>query len=426
MKKKHIIFIAITVFAMAAIIVTIFLFNRKLELPKLEKDDILSVHYHTSAIDFRELDIEEFLGYYNEIYDIRNNKEGAGTTADTTIIIELKDGQKIGISNSGDQFEVDFTKSNGKRCQYWGKQQEIANMLDYGVYGLNSMEDVDDKETFKYEIDFPQSAQIINPNLVIKNNLNVNKVENSELLSTYYIVKEEISDDRKEDIKEAFDMENVKGSVSTKDGLTIEEYKRGEEELTIYSNGTFRYKMNANNAQMKNVDFEENMLIEQAETFLKNNDLIPGDFAYSEIGETVIENVSTGEKTVVTKELYFNREIDGIEVEGTSKIMVSINGDCEIEEVYSSYGEIEKSVAVEENYDLDEMVNRLKALKGTIYINENADEITFDDVEVIYYEDSAPYGDNITIQPIYRVRGLNLKDGEEIDEFLGLTSAVKR
>ncbi|MBQ2982483.1 MAG: hypothetical protein IJD58_10245 [Lachnospiraceae bacterium] len=426
MKKKHIIFIAITVFAMAAIIVTIFLFNRKLELPKLEKDDILSVHYHTSAIDFRELDIEEFLGYYNEIYDIRNNKEGAGTTADTRIIIELKDGQKIGISNSGDQFEVDFTKSNGKRCQYWGKQQEIANMLDYGVYGLNSMEDVDDKETFKYEIDFPQSAQIINPNLVIKNNLNVNKVENSELLSTYYIVKEEISDDRKEDIKEAFDMENVKGSVSTKDGLTIEEYKRGEEELTIYSNGTFRYKMNANNAQMKNVDFEENMLIEQAETFLKNNDLIPGDFTYSEIGETVIENVSTGEKTVVTKELYFNREIDGIEVEGTSKIMVSINGDCEIEEVYSSYGEIEKSVAVEENYDLDEMVNRLKALKGTIYINENADEITFDDVEVIYYEDSAPYGDNITIQPIYRVRGSSLKDGEEIDEFLGLTSAVKR
>ena len=426
MKKKHIIFIAITVFAMAAIIVTIFLFNRKLELPKLEKDDILSVHYHTSAIDFRELDIEEFLGYYNEIYDIRNNKEGAGTTAHRRIIIELKDGQKIGICNSGDQFEVNFTKSNGERCQYWGKQQEIANMLDYGVYGLNSMEDVDDKETFKYEIDFPQSAQIINPNLVIKNNLNVNKVENSELLSTYYIVKEEISDDRKEDIKEAFDMENVKGSVSTKDGLTIEEYKRGEEELTIYSNGTFRYKMNANNAQMKNVDFEENMLIEQAETFLKNNDLIPGDFAYSEIGETVIENVSTGEKTVVTKELYFNREIDGIEVEGTSKIMVSINGDCEIEEVYSSYGEIEKSVAVEENYDLDEMVNRLKALKGTIYINENADEITFDDVEVIYYEDSAPYGDNITIQPIYRVRGLNLKDGEEIDEFLGLTSAVKR
>ena len=428
MKKKHIIFIAITVFAMAAIIVTIFLFNRKLELPKLEKDDILSVHYHTSAIDFRELDIEEFLGYYNEIYDIRNNKEGAGTTADTRIIIELKDGRKIGICNSGDQFEIYFTKSNGKRCQYWGKQQEIANMLYHGVYGLNSMEDVDDKETFKYEIDFPQSAQIINPNLVIKNNLNVNKVENSELLSTYYIVKEEISDERKEDIKEAFNMEKVKGSIKTKDGLDIEEYKRGDEELTIYSNGTFRYKMNANkyHTQMKNVDFEEKVLIEHAETFLKNNDLIPGDFAYSEIGETVVENVSTGEKTVVTKDLYFNREIDGIEVEGTSKIVVSMNGDCEVEEVYSSYREIEKAITVKENYNVDEMVSRLKGLNGTIYINENANEITLDDVEVIYYEDSAPYGDNITIQPIYRVRGSSLKDGEEIDEFFCLTSAIKR
>ena len=59
-------------------------------------------------------------------------------------------------------------------------------------------------------------------------------------------------------------------------------------------------------------------------------------------------------------------------------------------------------------------------------MNESADEITLDDVEVIYYEDSAPYGDNITIQPIYRVKGSSLKDGEEIDEYLGLTSAVRR
>lgn len=137
MKKKHIIFITISILVMVVVIVAIFLFNRKLELPKLETDDILRVHYHTSAIDFRQLDIEEFLRYYNEIYDIRNNKEGAGTTPDRRIIIELKDGQEIGIYNSGDQFEVNFTKSNGKRCQYWGKQQEIANMLSHGVYEIN-------------------------------------------------------------------------------------------------------------------------------------------------------------------------------------------------------------------------------------------------------------------------------------------------
>lgn len=71
-------------------------------------------------------------------------------------------------------------------------------------------------------------------------------------------------------------------------------------------------------------------------------------------------------------------------MEGTSKIVVSMNGDCEVE------------------------------------------EITLDDVEVVYYEDSAPYGDNITIQPIYRVKGSSIKDGEKIDEYYGLTSAIKR
>lgn len=136
MKKKHIFFITIAILAMAAIIVTIFLFNRKLELPKLKAEDILCVHYDVSSSDIRQLDIEEFLGYYNQIYDIRNNKEGVGTTPDSRIIIELKDGQEIGIYSSGDQFEVNFTNSDGERCQYWGKQQEIANMLYRGVYGL--------------------------------------------------------------------------------------------------------------------------------------------------------------------------------------------------------------------------------------------------------------------------------------------------
>lgn len=292
----------------------------------------------------------------------------------------------------------------------------------------NFKQDIDENDAFKYEIDFPQSAGTINPNLATKNNLDPNMVENSKILDTYYIVKEEISDERKEDIKEVFNMKKVKGDIKIKDGFTIEEYERGNEQLTIYSNGTFRYKMNINkdHIQMKNVDIEEKELIEHAEMFLENNNLIPGDFAYSKMGETVVENLSTGEETIVTKDLYFNREIDGIEVEGTSKIVVSMNGDCEVEEVYSSYREIEKAVKVKENYNVDEMVNRIKELNGTIYINENADEITLDDVEVIYYEDSAPYGDNITIQPIYRVRGASLKDGEEIDELLGLTSAIKR
>ena len=305
-----------------------------------------------------------------------------------------------------------------------------AVMLLMAVFAVQDYlrEDDESTEAFEYEINFPQSAGHINPDLVTKDNLDKNDIANSEILDTYYIVRDEISDTRKEDIKEAFDMEKVEADVKTSEGLTVECYEKGDEQLTIYSNGTYRYKMDVNKdeTQMENVDFEEDVLVEHAEKFLEDNNLIPGDFAYSKMGETVIENVATGEETVITKDLYFMREIVGIEVEGTSKIVVSMNSDCEVEEIYSSYREIEKEVNVKENYTVDEMVNRLKALNGTIYINESADEITLDDVEVIYYEDSAPYGDNITIQPIYRVKGSSLKDGEEIDEYLGLTSAVRR
>ncbi len=284
------------------------------------------------------------------------------------------------------------------------------------------------KEVFEYEIDFPQSASLINPNLKTSNNLDKNKLENSEILNTYFIVKTEMSNKQKENLKDVFLMQKVKPKMEKLDGVTVEKYEREEAQLIIYSDGSYRYKVNVNKdgTKMKNVDFEEGVLVTRAEKFLKDNNLIPGDFAYSKMGTTKVENLDTGEETIITKDLYFAREIDGIEVEGTSKIVISMNGECEVEEIYSSYREIEKEVKVKEHYTVDEMVERLKNFNGTIYINENADVITMDDVEVIYYEDSAPYSENITIQPIYRVRGSSLKNGEEIDEFLGLTSAIKK
>lgn len=223
-------------------------------------------------------------------------------------------------------------------------------------------------------------------------------------------------------------MEKADVDIKEKDDMTIEKYEKGNEQLTIYSNGTYHYKKDKNKdySKMKNVDLEEGALVQKANKFLKDEELIPDDFVYSEIGETTIENVTTGEKTVVTKDLYYVREINGIEVEGTSKIVVSMNAEGDVEEVYSSYREIEEVVDVKENYTIDEMSSELENLNGMIYINDDADEVTFEDVEVVYYEDSAPYSDNPTIQPVYRVKGSNMKDGKEIDDYYGLTSAVKR
>ena len=135
MKKKLLIIVA-TVIVIISLAIVLLLVNKKLEIPELEAGDISNVYYDILGENkSMNLDIEEFLGYYNQIYDIR--EVTGGTTPDSRIVIELKDGSDISIYSSGDQFEVNFYDSEGKLTQYWGKQQEIYNMLIYGFYGLN-------------------------------------------------------------------------------------------------------------------------------------------------------------------------------------------------------------------------------------------------------------------------------------------------
>ena len=136
MKKKPMMIIIVAIIAVVALIAGLLLVNRELELPELTAEDISKVYRDTFDDNKIDLDVEEFLGYYNQIYDLRDNKEDAGSTPNSRIIIELRDGEEICIYSSGDQFEVDFSDSDGEKHQYWGKQQEIANMLYHGIYGL--------------------------------------------------------------------------------------------------------------------------------------------------------------------------------------------------------------------------------------------------------------------------------------------------
>ena len=135
MKKKPII-ITVTIVVATTFILTLLLLNRELELPMIKTEDISRVYRDTFDGNVVELDIEEFLSYYNQIYDLRDNKKGEGSTPTCRIVIELKSGKEIAMLNFGDQFEICFDGSEGKRHQYWGKQQEIANMLYKGFYKL--------------------------------------------------------------------------------------------------------------------------------------------------------------------------------------------------------------------------------------------------------------------------------------------------
>ena len=84
-KNKRIIIIIVAVAIIGLLIWWISSMNG---IPKIKAEDVARIYYDGPEFnDNKELDIEEFLGYYNEIYDIKENKLGEGTTPESWIVI---------------------------------------------------------------------------------------------------------------------------------------------------------------------------------------------------------------------------------------------------------------------------------------------------------------------------------------------------
>lgn len=77
-------------------------------------------------------EIKTIVNWYNSITDIRENKDGIGTTPDSSIHIQLKYGEKkgkISILQSGTDFEIQRYDEKGNKIIYWGKQPDIKQLL---------------------------------------------------------------------------------------------------------------------------------------------------------------------------------------------------------------------------------------------------------------------------------------------------------
>jgi len=57
------------------------------------------------------------------------NKNFAGTTPDSGIVIKLKSGEYISIISSGKDFEIQ-RNINGEEVSYWGKNKYIKSLLE--------------------------------------------------------------------------------------------------------------------------------------------------------------------------------------------------------------------------------------------------------------------------------------------------------
>ena len=79
--------------------------------------------------------IEEFLEYYNQIYEVVDNDGTWNMTSEHMLVVYLKSGAEIIIQDGGGRdFNIDFLNSEYDSLSYWGKQENIYNMLMYNHY----------------------------------------------------------------------------------------------------------------------------------------------------------------------------------------------------------------------------------------------------------------------------------------------------
>ncbi len=93
-----------------------------------------------SGRDATGKEISQIVKWLNESKDIRPNKDFAGTTPDSGIVINLKSGQSILILNSGSDFEVQ-REDIGKRVSYWAKNPELRDFLAQLATGSNTTDE---------------------------------------------------------------------------------------------------------------------------------------------------------------------------------------------------------------------------------------------------------------------------------------------
>ncbi len=83
-----------------------------------------------SSSEISEVEIIEIVKWYNESYDIRNNRTFKGTVSILGVQIILKDKTDISIIDSGEDFEIQIDYSNNKKTvSFWARQHEIDVLL---------------------------------------------------------------------------------------------------------------------------------------------------------------------------------------------------------------------------------------------------------------------------------------------------------
>ncbi|MGC7871320.1 hypothetical protein ACPUYX_07270 [Desulfosporosinus sp. SYSU MS00001] len=106
--------------------------HRPLKVEEISSINLWGGHFagNNRGREATQEEVGDIVDWFNSASDIRENKDFAGETPDSGIVINEKDGEEFSIIRSGRDFEVQRHDKSGRTYSYWATQKDIKVLLD--------------------------------------------------------------------------------------------------------------------------------------------------------------------------------------------------------------------------------------------------------------------------------------------------------
>jgi|GEM_PF-2166085 len=276
------------------------------------------------------------------------------------------------------------------------------------------------KHTSIEKIRFPSPADSTAGQIFELNTKNMVNKDVPQVAKAIEIKNKKSYDDS--DLLAAFNITDY--SKNDKSGYLI--YENNKAELRIYDSGQFLYYSKMNNILTLNekINLSDEECIKKAREFLEKNQLLNMDVFNISVNDITKTNAANlDDEDTIGKDVYFSRSINGSEVYGISRIIVTIAPNGEISEVRSLYRDTGNSIEAKVK-SIEEAIESVENHDAMIEIEPGVERVDLEKLEIVYWEDSSPKSETQYIQPVYRFIGKGYtSDGEE-SNFIAITSMI--
>lgn len=214
------------------------------------------------------------------------------------------------------------------------------------------------------------------------------------------------------------------GSKQTRnDNLKYIRVENDNSFIKLNDDGTYEYHIKKRD-EFKESNISDNDAIRLSKKLLAENDLLLSGFSFKTVGYETVTSESDPKKTkILRKFVYFNRKIDNEFTCGVSRIVVGIDQNGMISDLFC----VAKNTSVEQNIkikDFNTAYSDLKRFNGLITMDGDVNKANIKKVELLYWEDNTPNSDQTYIQPVYKFSGDTYNENGEKGEFIGYIRAI--